>query len=201
MQLPSNMILTRVRPSLYLPFWVCIWSCISAATAAANNYTHLIIIRFFLGVAEAPFFPGAFYLLSCWYTRKELALRTAILYTGLVLATAFSGLIAAGIFAGLEGVRGHAAWRWLFIIEGVASFGLGIAALFILPDFPDKLSGSSKWLFSDEEREVAAERMRRDQVAHTEGEHSVWYSLRLACMDYRMWIFVGISFNYREDQS
>lgn len=111
MQLPSNMILTRVRPSLYMPFWVCVWSCISAATAGANSYSHLVIIRFFLGIAEAPFFPGAFYLLSCWYTRKELGLRTAVLYSGLVLATAFSGLIAAGIFSGLDGARGLAGWK------------------------------------------------------------------------------------------
>jgi hypothetical protein len=44
-------------------------------------------------------------MLSCWYTKKGLALRTAILYSGLVLATAFSGLLAAGIFAGLDGAR------------------------------------------------------------------------------------------------
>ncbi|KAH9210361.1 major facilitator superfamily domain-containing protein [Leptodontidium sp. 2 PMI_412] len=190
MQLPSNMILTRVRPSLYLPFWVCIWSCVSAATAAARSYSDLIVIRFFLGIAEAPFFPGVFYLLSCWYTKKELALRTAILYTGLVLATAFSGLIAAGIFARMDGVHGHAAWRWLFIIEGVASFGLGIVAAFILPDFPETNTGSSKWHLRDDEQQVAIERMKRDRVAPTEGDHSVWYSLRLAAADYRMWIFV-----------
>ena len=100
MQLPSNMILIRVRPSLYIPFWVCVWSCISAATGAAKNSTHLLLIRFFLGIAESPFFPGVFYLLSCWYMRKELAVRTAVLYCGFILATAFSGLIAAGVFAG-----------------------------------------------------------------------------------------------------
>lgn len=50
-------------------------------------------------------------MLSSWYTRKELALRTAVLYSGLVLATAFSGLIAAGVFAGLEGKAGLAGWQ------------------------------------------------------------------------------------------
>lgn len=53
-----------------------------------------------------------FYLLSCWYTRKELALRTAVLFSGLILATAFSGLIAAGIFANLDGSLGIKGWRW-----------------------------------------------------------------------------------------
>lgn len=128
MQLPSNMIITRVRPSIYLAFWVCVWSCISASTAAAKDFSHLIAIRFLLGIAEAPFFPGVFFLLSCWYTKRELALRTAVLYSGLLLATAFSGLIAAGVFAGLDGARGLAGWRWLFLIEGVASFVAGVVA-------------------------------------------------------------------------
>lgn len=118
MQLPSNMVLTRVRPSLFIPLWVCLWSCVSASIAGVRNFEGLIAVRFILGITEAPFFPGAYYILSCWYTKKELALRIAILYSGLVLATAFSGLLAAGIFAGLSGVHGIAGWRWLFILEG-----------------------------------------------------------------------------------
>lgn len=152
MQLPSNMILTRVLPSVYLSFWVCIWSCISAITAAASSYSHLFAIRFLLGISEAPFFPGVFFLLSCWYTRKELAFRTAILYSGLVLATAFSGLIAAGVFAGLDGVRHLAGWRWLFLIEGVASFAIGVVAFFVLPDFLESSTGSVTWLLTQDER-------------------------------------------------
>ena len=71
MQIPSNMVLTRVRPSLYLPAWVLVWSCVSAATAAAKDFSHLIAVRLLLGVSEAPFFPGAFFLMSCWYTKRE----------------------------------------------------------------------------------------------------------------------------------
>lgn len=40
------------------------------STALADNYTHLIIIRFFLGVTESPYFPGALFLLSSWYPKK-----------------------------------------------------------------------------------------------------------------------------------
>lgn len=57
-QLPSNMILTRVRPSIYLPCCVVIWSCVSAATASVTSFGSLIAVRFFLGIVEAPFFPG-----------------------------------------------------------------------------------------------------------------------------------------------
>ncbi|KAF0327794.1 allantoate permease [Colletotrichum asianum] len=192
MQLPSNMLLTRVRPSLYIPFWVCAWSCISASTAATHSYSGLIAVRFFLGVSEAPFGPGAFFLLSCWYTRKELALRTAILYSGISLATSFSGLLAAGIYSGLTGVHGVSGWRWLFIIEGVASFGFGVLAMFLLPDFPASESGSATWLLTKEERQVAVERMARDQVSNQESNNSLWYGLQTAVKDYRVWVFAFI---------
>ena len=64
MQIPSNMLLTRLRPSLYLPFWVVVWSIVSASTAAVQNYPQLVAVRILLGVSEAPFFPGNFFLAS-----------------------------------------------------------------------------------------------------------------------------------------
>lgn len=57
-QLPSNLLLTRVRPSIYLPCTVLVWSAVSACTAAATNAQTLFVIRFFLGITEAPLFPG-----------------------------------------------------------------------------------------------------------------------------------------------
>lgn len=184
------MILTRVRPSLYISIWVLVWSVVSASTAAARNYSQLIAIRFFLGIVEAPFFPGALFLLSSWYPRRQLALRTAILYSGLILATAFSGLIAAGIFEGLDGVHGIKGWRWLFILEGAASFAAGILGLVLLPDFPTGKTGLAKWFLTEEERKVAVERMARDRVSLPESEHGVMYGLKLAVTDIRTWVFV-----------
>lgn len=184
------MLLTRVRPSLYLPAWTALWSCISASTAAAHSFPQLIAIRFLLGIAEAPFFPGAMYLLSCWYPRKQLALRAAILYSGLILATAFSGLTAAGVFAGLDEVRHIAGWQWLFVIEGSGSFVAAIVAIFILPDFPSSNSGSTRWLLTEEEKKIAIERMDRDRVSEKLTDGSVLTGLKLACKDLRTWVFV-----------
>lgn len=60
--------------------------------------------------AEAPFFPGVLFYLSKWYTKKELALRMSIFYSGSLVSGAFGSLIAAGILKGLDGARGLAAW-------------------------------------------------------------------------------------------
>ncbi|KAI5358031.1 Putative major facilitator superfamily, MFS transporter superfamily [Septoria linicola] len=140
-QLPSNLLLTRVRPGIYLPATVMVWSAVSASTAAATNPQTLFVIRFFLGITEAPLFPGAVYLMSCWYTRKELALRTAILYSGLVLAQALSGILAAGIFE-MDGVQGLSEWQWLFILEALMFVVCGVGAFWTLPDYPHSKTGS-----------------------------------------------------------
>lgn len=57
-QLPSNLLITRIRPSLYLPGAAIIWSIVSACTAATNDYKGLLAVRVFLGVVEAPLYPG-----------------------------------------------------------------------------------------------------------------------------------------------
>jgi MFS family permease len=131
------------------------------------------------------------YLLSCWYPRKELALRTAILYSGVLLATAFSGLIAAGVLSSLEGVHGIAGWQWLFIIEGCGSFAAALLAVFLLPDFPGQKSGAVKWLLTDDEQKVAVERINRDRVSLPDADKSVWAGLKMAAKDVRTWVFVS----------
>jgi MFS family permease len=119
LQIPSNMLLTRVRPSIYLPVCMALWGVVSACTALVHDFNGLVVTRFFLGFMEAPYFPGALFLLSSWYTRRELATRTAVLYTGSLLSSAFGGLVGAGVQYGLDGVHGLESWRWLFIIEGL----------------------------------------------------------------------------------
>lgn len=57
---------------------------------------------------------GALLIQSKWYTRRELTMRNAILFSGNLISNAFSALVAAGVLSNMEGVLGHAAWRWLF---------------------------------------------------------------------------------------
>ncbi|KAF6814165.1 major facilitator superfamily transporter [Colletotrichum sojae] len=189
-QLPSNMLITRVRPSVYIPCCVIMWSCVSASTAAAKNFSSLIVIRLALGAVEAPFFPGVFYVLSCWYTQKELAFRAAILYSGMLIATAFAGLIAAAVFAHLDGARGLAGWQWLFIIEGVGSFVSAFAALAFLPDYIGSRTGVCSWLLTERELQVAAQRMEADRVSVPQEKATVMHGLKLAVRDVRTWLFV-----------
>ncbi|KAK6219456.1 polyamine transporter tpo5 [Pestalotiopsis sp. IQ-011] len=180
----------RLLPPMII--MMIVWGIISASTAGVKNFGGLIAVRFFLGFVEAAYFPGCLYYLSCWYTRKELGLRTAMLYSGALISGAFSGLISAGITANLNGVRGIAAWQWLFIIEGVATVGIAFIAYFVIPNFPR----TTTWL-SEEERALAIWRLEEDigQDDWTGSENQTfWQGAKLAFSDVKTYVLMVMLF-------
>ncbi|CAE6517932.1 unnamed protein product [Rhizoctonia solani] len=197
MQIPSNIFLNYIgKPSLYLPVCMLIWGMISVLTGITHNFVGALLTRFFLGFVEAAFFPGALFLLSKWYKRNELGLRTAILYCGNLSSNAFGGLLAAGILDGMQSKLGHAAWRWLFFIEGALTMAVAALAVFILPDFPN----TTRWL-SPEERRLAED--VGGEVDKDSSQEGHLYGFFLAMKDWKVWwlavaltaITIGLSFN------
>ncbi|KAK2733071.1 hypothetical protein FQN55_003772 [Onygenales sp. PD_40] len=180
MQIPSNMLITRISPSIYMSAWMVVWSIVSACTALVQSYSGMVVCRFLLGITEAPFYPGATYVLSIFYTRKEVASRIAVLYCAQILATGFAGLIAAGVFSGLDDARNISGWRWLFIIEGSITAAVAIAGFWLLPDTPS----TTRWL-SQSERELAHARIERDKMGDIGEQASVMEGLKQACKDKR----------------
>ncbi|KAI0318323.1 sugar transporter [Amylostereum chailletii] len=203
MQIPSNMLLNWIgKPSIYLPCCMIIWGMISVLTGITTRFTGALVTRFFLGFVEAAFFPGAIFLLSKWYTKSELGLRMPFFYCGSISSNAFGALIASGILDGMQGKLGHAAWRWLFYIEGALTMFVAILAIFILPDFPE----TTRWL-GPQERRLAQKRMAEDvagmgDAGETE-EGGFTYGLRLAITDWKVWFMalaltshtIALSFN------
>ncbi|BDD59989.1 hypothetical protein MAP00_005155 [Monascus purpureus] len=155
MQVPSNLLLNYMgRPSLYLGFFTTIWGLVSTLTSQVKGFGGMVACRFILGIVEAPFFAGVLFYLSKWYTKKELAFRMSIFYSGSLLSGAFGNLIAAGILGGLDGHRGLSAWQWLYIIEGSITMFVGLILCILLPDFPHT------WRFlSPEMKHVANRRL------------------------------------------
>lgn len=192
MQAPSNIFLDRMkRPSLYLSSCMTIWGAITFFTGTVQTYHAALILRFLLGFVEAAFFPGAVFLLSRWYKRNELGLRTALLTCGSSVSNAFSALIASGILAGLDGRLGFTAWRWLFFVEGILTTIVAVCAIWILPDFP---STPSIWLSPDEQI-LAKRRMEEDATAGNEDQSKPvegFSGLFEAVMDWRVW-WLGVA--------
>jgi len=201
MQVPSNMIINVIpRPSLYISMVMLLWGMISTLSGNVNNFSGMVAIRFFIGFVEAAFLPGALLILSKWYTRRELALRNAILFCGNLISNAFSSLVGAAVLGNMEGTLGHEAWRWLYWIEGAATMAIAISAAFILPDLPHNTRG-----FTEEERAVAVLRMTEDvgEADKDSEEQSPFAGLFMAVKDVKIYILMitftayvtGLSFN------
>lgn len=54
-EIPCNMILSRSRPSIFIPVIMVMWGSVCAIMAVAQNWQQLVGLRFLLGVTEAGF--------------------------------------------------------------------------------------------------------------------------------------------------
>lgn len=187
-EVPSNLLLTRSRPSWYLPGIMIVWGAVCSCMSAAKNYEGMLAMRFFLGCIEAGFFPGVLYLMTCWYKKAEIGKRFSIFFTASVFSGALSGLLAGAITGNMEGVRGMRGWRWLYLIEGVVTVGAAILFKFVLLDFPETPSKK----LTLEERQLAAVRMMHDRnttAARHETKLTHWQAVKAAFADPRTYVF------------
>ncbi|KAK8069932.1 nicotinamide mononucleotide permease [Apiospora phragmitis] len=164
-EVPANMVLMRARPSVFLPGLGVIWGTFAALMGATQTWSQLAGLRFLMGVAEAGFAPGCAFYLSCWYRKYELATRYSFLYTSVPIAGAVSGLLAGLITQYMDGSAGLAGWRWLFILEGVASAIAAVVIFLLMPDFP---SNSQRFL-SQGDSLLACNRLAADGIALAQG--------------------------------
>ena len=152
----ANMILTRVRPSIWIPAMELVWTVLTFSTSHCSTASQMYAVRFLVGLAESSFYPGMQYLIGSWYRRDELAKRSCIFHTSSAIATMFSGYLMAAVYH-LGGVGGFRGWQWLFLVDGIISLPIAIAGFFVLPDVPEI---SKAWYFTPAEHELAKKRMQ-----------------------------------------
>ena len=147
-----------------------------------NNRGGYLSTRLLLGLMESGYIPGGLYVLSTWYTKRELALRTALYFVGNMLASATTGLIAFGIlrlggrnglaYVGLAIGTDFRGWQWLFLLEGLFTIFVGLVFLFFLPASPLNPSPIlfPKWkYFSERESHILHTRILVDDPNKARG--------------------------------
>jgi MFS family permease len=149
---PSTLLLKRFTPRVWMSRIMITWGAISMCQAATTNYAGMLACRFFLGAAEAGYYPGVLYHLSFWYPATKLPLRIAVFYSFGVFSGTASGFLAFAI-SHMDGLQGLSGWQWMFIIEGVPAVCLGIAAWFWLPNWPE----TATFLNADEKETLLAD--------------------------------------------
>ncbi|KAI8239720.1 hypothetical protein K4K55_001519 [Colletotrichum sp. SAR 10_96] len=122
--------------------------------------------------------------------RKKRVMRKnfeGLIAVRVLLAGAFSGLLAF-VIVRMDGLAGIAGWRWIFIIEGIASAVAGVATFFLLIDTP---ALSTRWLDADERKylELRQYAVQGNSIRVKEAEKTrKWEILRSVLLDWQLYL-------------
>jgi ACS family tartrate transporter-like MFS transporter len=167
-QIPGNMIMQRIGTRAWMMTILIVWGLISTSTAFVRDPITFYIVRFFLGVAEAGFFPGMLLYLTFWFPQAYLGRFVGVFMAGIPLSFIIGGPLSSLILE-MDGFWGLRGWQWLFIIEGLPATLLAFAVPFMLPNGPQE----AKWL-TDAERKIVTSRIIREDRAD---KHDLWAAL------------------------
>ncbi|HEV2199121.1 MAG TPA: MFS transporter [Bryobacteraceae bacterium] len=148
------------------------WGVLASMTGLVQSARQLYWARFFLGLAEAGFFPGMIVYLTHWFRARDRARAVALFMTAIpisqLIGAPVSGLLMRVHWQGLSG------WRWLLILEGVPAIVFGVVTIFYLTDWPR----DARWLEKDERDWITDELEREKQAKRAVRSLTVWRALR-----------------------
>jgi D-galactonate transporter len=183
-EIPSNMMLHKVGPRIWIARILVTWGIVGCAMAAIQGATSFYILRFLLGLAEAGFAPGVLLYLTYWFPKKERGKAVA----GFMLATVLSSVVGAPLSGWLlsstQGWLGLKGWQWMFILEGVPAVIMGIVTFFYLVDRPQQ----GRWLTSDEQKWLTGVLAAENKANAPEAKHE----FRDIFRDKRVWLLTLI---------
>lgn len=164
-EIPSNMVLVRVGPRLWISRIMITWGVISTLMMYVSTPAIFYILRFLLGAAEAGFIPAILYYLTIWFPASHRGKASALFLAGIPLSGIIGGPLSGWIMSGLNGSAGIAGWQWMFVLEGIPAIALGIVCFFFL----DNDIESAKWLSNEEKERIRSDvaREARDKPLHS----------------------------------
>ncbi|KAJ5553764.1 hypothetical protein N7494_003142 [Penicillium frequentans] len=187
-QPPMTVIARKLRPRRFLSGIVTAWGLVIVGHGLVQSWRSMLALRCLLGIFEAGFFSSCVHLLSSWYIRAEVAKRNAAFYLLGSFIAGFGGILAYGL-SKMDGVGGHAGWRWIFLLEGIITIAFALIAYFLIVDFPEEAQKSWKFLQEDEIKAVI-DRLNRDRQDVTTSPFKLGSYLRNA-LDWKIWFFAA----------
>ncbi|KAK5323449.1 hypothetical protein LTR93_005503 [Exophiala xenobiotica] len=189
---PATFIVRKIGAVVWIPTIVVLWGIITIGQGFCHSWGALLACRVLLGFLEGGLIPAAMFLISVWYTRYEAHTRLASFYVVGIASTGVSGLLAYGI-ENMDGDAGLEGWRWIFIIEGIATVFCGIAAYFFLVDLPERattrgLFGLLPPFLTAAEASLIHARIERDRGDSTPEKLTVKKML-VCAKDWKVWEF------------
>jgi len=180
-EVPSNLALERFGARRWIARIMITWGLVSAGTAFVQSVDSFYAIRFILGAAEAGFFPGIIFYLSCWLPGSHRARAMALFAVGIPLASFISSPISGALML-LDGTWGLRGWQWLFIVEGLPATLLGFLCLRWLTDRPSEAA----WLTTEQKAWLVDRLQQQERARDTGALASKWQIFR----SLKFWGFV-----------
>jgi ACS family tartrate transporter-like MFS transporter len=81
-EIPSNLLLYKVGARIWIARILVMWGVTAALSGVVHTIHQLYIARFFLGLAEAGYYPGILLYLTYWFRRREQAQAIALFLIG-----------------------------------------------------------------------------------------------------------------------
>ncbi|KAJ9652639.1 hypothetical protein H2198_008119 [Neophaeococcomyces mojaviensis] len=197
-EFPVQLLTKRYGFRKVLPIMMMAWSTVSWAQAFIHNRTGFYLTRALIGACEGGFIPGTILFATYFYKSRELGSRLAVFWSTLNIARVISALLAAALLQ-MRGVGGKPGWFWLFLLEGLLTFLIGLFAFFYLPQSPvaTKSVICRKPWFTAREEQIMINRLLRDDPAKgltAIKEPATWSDIKGAWSDKSMWglYFIGL---------
>ena len=151
-EVPSNMILERMGARRWVPMIMLAWGGATLSLAWVTTPQEFYLIRFFIGFAEAGFFPGVVLFMTYWFPASHRGRIMALFMAGLAVSGVIGGPICGAIIEYLDGYAGLAGWQWLMITTGLPCLIIAAGIYFLLTDRPE----DANWLSSREKQVLKA---------------------------------------------
>ncbi|MEV7391548.1 MFS transporter [Streptomyces sp. NPDC091215] len=187
-EVPSNLLMKRFGPKIWLSRICVSWGIVSACMLFAQGPASFYVLRFLLGMAEAGFVPAVLYYLTTWLPNAYRGRANARYAVGALVAFSVSGPLS-GPLLGMDGILGLRGWQWMFLVEGAMSVAIGVFAFFRL----DSRVEDARWLTDAEKRELTAA-IAAEEDEHLRRHSSAESSVRAVLRDRRILLFVFVYF-------
>lgn len=183
-EVPSNVLLERFGARRWIARIMISWGLLSAAMMFTQGPVSFAVLRFLLGIAEAGFFPGIIYYLTCWFPARQRARIIALFLVALPLSSVIGAPLSTWLL-GFEGM-GLRGWQWMFLLEGIPTVLLGFVVLKLLTDRPQ----DATWLTVAEKDAIIRSLETPDTAQATHSQ-----ALRQVLLRPRVWLSGGIYFS------
>lgn len=159
LQIPGGHLAEHWSAKKFVGIMIIIWGILAVLSGFVQSFEQLLVVRFFLGVAEAGIWPAILVLISHWFPAAERARAYGYWIMNIAIASIITAPLSGWILTWGD-------WRTLFIVEGIFPFLIAAPLWWwLVADHPHE----AKWCSPEETRYIEASLARDHELQPSGG--------------------------------